>query len=486
MSLLRAGLWLSAGIALGRFAGFIRDLILARRFGLGAEADVAVIALTLPDAILNVLIGSAMAAALIPALVARRQAGGAVAVDRLLGQMALLGLGLGTLLAAILAFDSGLLVRLLNPGLSPAQIGLAAPVIAVALWAIPLTVLSSVLAAGLQERERFAMTSLGTLWFNGAVIIGLLLWRGTLAAIAWAMLAGALLRLAGQAWEWRRAGGGWSWQRPWEPDRRLLIAYAQLLATGSAVVLLPIAGRWFASFRGEGAIAAWTYATRLADLPLQVLVTVFATALFPRFSSRWAQGDEAGARRYLHLGGQVVIVIATAVAVIAAGLAPQLVDVAFRLADPRVADAARWLFLGLPFAGLTALLQAWFAARRDTRTPLIVSAAGVAVFLAAGWPVLAVWGLPGLAVLVSAQQLAVCAVLLWRVRPAGLCLPAMTTAAVAVVGALVARLPGSPAAALLVGGGAGMLALAAGLATIPDLRLELLRRMRRAGTGGPT
>ena len=59
---LRAGIWLAAGVALGRLAGFVREAILAAQFGRSAEGDAAVLLLTLPDTIINLLVGSAMLA----------------------------------------------------------------------------------------------------------------------------------------------------------------------------------------------------------------------------------------------------------------------------------------------------------------------------------------------------------------------------------------------------------------------------------------
>lgn len=401
MSLLRSGLWLSAGIAVGRVAGFVREVILARAYGTGPEADVAVLVLTLPDSLLNLLIGSAMGLALVPALAAQRQRNGVSGVDRLQTQVAVLAAGLGLLLSIGTVFGAAAVVQALAPGLHPEQVSRASDLVATALWAIPLTVLSAVLGAGLQERERFATTALGTLWFNGAVIVALLLWQGTLAAMAWAMVAGAALRLAIQLAEWRSAGGGWAWG-PWTPERRMLIAYLEALGAGAALVLLPIAGRWFASFAGEGAIARYTYATRLYELPLQVLVTVFATAIFPRFTQLLAIND-ARAPQLRDLALAVVAVAAFGAALIGLVAAPWLIQIAFRLQDPEVAAIVRALLPGLPLAGGIAVLQAWYAARNDTRTPLLASTAGVLVFLALGWPALRLLGLNGLAWLATAQ-----------------------------------------------------------------------------------
>ncbi len=483
MSLLRAGLWLSAGIALGRLAGFVREALLARHYGLGADADAAVIVLTLPDSLLNILVGSAMGAALVPALAAQRLGEGQPGVDRLHAQVAILALVLGLVLTLVLTLGASTLVHLLAPGLPAEAVARCAAVVDIALWAIPLTVLSSVVGAGLQERERFATTSLGTLWFNGAVIVALLLWSGTLAAIAWAMIAGAVLRLLGQLLEWRAAGGGWRWGR-WSPQRTMAVAYIEVLLAGAALVLLPLAGRWFASYAGEGSIAAWTYASKLFELPLQVVVTVFATALFPRFSRLLTGGEQIAARRYLLLGTQAVLVIATSVAVVGCWFVADLVRVAFTFREGPVASLAAILLVALPCAGATALLQAWYAARRDTRTPLIAGTLGVMLFLTAGWPVLQAAGLSGLAWLAVGQYTLVAVVLSvvlvsrerlpWSGAPR-LLLPAVCAGS---AGAMVCAL--SPFVAdhtlrLALAAGAGMVALVAGLTCIRDLR-TLVRR----------
>jgi len=482
MSLLRAGIWLSAGIAAGRLAGFVREAILARRYGLSPDADVAVLVLTLPDSLLNILIGSAMAAALVPALAAQRQrerqAEAQVGVNRLQTQIAGVALGVGFLLTIVLLWAARPLVQALAPGMAPEQVAQAAGLIGVALWAVPLTVLSSVVGAGLQERERFASTSLGTLWFNGAVIIALLVWQGVLAAIAWAMVIGAAVRVAGQLAEWRAAGGRWVWSTTWLPERRMAVAYFQVLAAGAALLLLPLAGRWFASFAGSGAIAGWTYATKLFELPLQVLVTVFATALFPRFSRLLAAGDRAGAMHFLHLGGQVVLVCATSAAVVAAWFATDVVQVAFHLptADGAlVAELTRALLIALPFAGVTALLQAWYAAGRDTHTPLIAGTISVGIFFAAGWPVMQQWGLLGLAWLSAGQYILTCVLLL---RRGYVVLRALIPVAVTMVVAaaicsgiwLLSPWIQAPMVRLILAAVAGLMAIAAGLALIPGIR----------------
>ena len=53
---------------LGRLLGFAREVLLAARLGTSAEAEVAIVALTLPDYLVGVLFSGGLSAALVPAL----------------------------------------------------------------------------------------------------------------------------------------------------------------------------------------------------------------------------------------------------------------------------------------------------------------------------------------------------------------------------------------------------------------------------------
>ena len=55
-----------AGILLGRIAGFVRESFIVAHFGASEQADYAVLILTIPDLLINMLVGGAMGAALIP------------------------------------------------------------------------------------------------------------------------------------------------------------------------------------------------------------------------------------------------------------------------------------------------------------------------------------------------------------------------------------------------------------------------------------
>ena len=172
------------------------------------------------------------------------------------------------------------------------------------------------------------------------------------------------------------------------------------------------------------------------------------------------------------------MVCATSAAVVVAAFATEVVHVAFHLPPldtQRVAELVRALLIALPFAGLTALLQAWYAAGRDTRTPMIAGMISVGVFFLFGWPVMQHWGLPGLAWLSAGQYILTCALLLRRGQVAvRAVIPVVVTAAVAAVicGCIWLLSPwvDAPIVRLVLAAVAGLVAIAAGLALVPGIR----------------
>lgn len=64
--LISNALWISLGVFLGRVAGFVREILIAGQFGVSLEADIAVVLLTAPDVLTNLLMGGALSAVLIP------------------------------------------------------------------------------------------------------------------------------------------------------------------------------------------------------------------------------------------------------------------------------------------------------------------------------------------------------------------------------------------------------------------------------------
>ncbi len=385
MIFLKSALWVSLGIALGRLAGFVRDASLAARFGVQGPADIAVVLLLVPDSLLNLLVGGAMSAALIPEFA---RLGRGLRSRALLSQALLYSGGLALLLVVMMFVFAGPVLRALAPGFSMAARAATLPLFRTALWAIPLTFLTGVTTAYLQARHRFLVPALGTLLFNGVLIGALHLGAGRVNPLA--VLAGAVIVACAVRWGSQAVAIG-----PFSPaprffrwplfHRDLLRRYAQAVAAGGFVALMPILARAAASMTHEGGMALYNYAAKLVELPLGVAITVLSVAVFPLLSHAFARGQDTGP--VLRASFRWVFSISIAVSVSLFVFRRLFAELAFGWGRMTAADvdALSALFglglVALPFQGLSSLLMAVFNAKRDTAAPFRANALGAILFI---------------------------------------------------------------------------------------------------------
>ncbi|MEM6467324.1 MAG: lipid II flippase MurJ, partial [Pseudomonadota bacterium] len=200
---LKLSLFLSLALMMGRLSGLVREMVLAARFGVSDQADLAITLLTLPDILVGALLVGGFGAALVPAF---RLMGpdAPILLRRVLLWVGAVFLGL----AGLVALFPGVVLSLLSPSTPFMFLRTAAFYLQITALAIPLTALAGVLLAYANARERFFAPGLGTLVFNLSVVGALLiLAQGTIAfwPVVAGILLGALLRLGLLATITRRA-----------------------------------------------------------------------------------------------------------------------------------------------------------------------------------------------------------------------------------------------------------------------------------------
>ena len=117
----RVGPWLlgsstilSLAILAGRLTGLVRELQLAASFGVSTDADIAVLCLTLPDLLVNLLLSGGLSAALVP----RFRSMSIVEGDSLFRSAFVTAILTFSILALILLVWPGVVFKLLAPGLN--------------------------------------------------------------------------------------------------------------------------------------------------------------------------------------------------------------------------------------------------------------------------------------------------------------------------------------------------------------------------------
>jgi len=384
-AILISAISLNLGLLLGRVSGFVREALVAATFGVSFEADIVVLMLTVPDLMVSLLMGGAMAAVLVPAFTQSPET-----ARRMLYQVALLAAIVFSAIAGLLVWQAPLLVSILLPGFVSQQVQTAATALTHVMWLIPLTVLATATMAYLHSKNRFVVASLGTLIVNGSIILGLylvMLEHLSVSGLAFFVLLGGLLRLASQLVSIRVDFLPLQSLKPRLLHRDLFLRYGQAMFSGSLMFVFPVVARAFASYEAEGSVAMLNYSMRLIELPMSVCISFLGVVLFPRLSQSY-QADPETHRRYIRYGIQATLalsVIAAAMLIMLSGEYAGLVYGYGNMSAENVARVAQLISIGLlvlPLQGLAIFNTSIFYSRTDTLTPMLINTAGLVAFLA--------------------------------------------------------------------------------------------------------
>lgn len=369
-----AGALLGATLLAGRLSGLVREMGLAAAFGVSAQADAAVLLLTLPDLLVNLLLSGGLSAALVP----RLRALPVHTAQILLRQTLFFVFLLFGVFAVILAAVPSVWFSLLAPGLKPESIPPNAALVATAL-AIPLAAASGVTTAGLNAQQRFFVAGCGTLIFNVMVIGAIWFGRNGLAnplvILGVGIASGAALRLGTQLISLPR---GWLLGPIWHPaaDIRFLRGFMTTALTAFLMLLVPVIVRALASTVSPGAISALNYATKLVELPAGVLVTSLAIVALARLSEHHGRRDAVSASKVLHEGVRRALSNAVGAGFLIAYFAGTFVELAFgrgamdSAAITRVVSLTQIMMTGLPFLALASMAIADLNAQERHSTVL--------------------------------------------------------------------------------------------------------------------
>lgn len=387
---LRAGALSLALLLASRLLGVARESALAAAFGSSGLADLAVLALALPDWIASVLAGGALAYVLLPAWAG--QAPGQVAfLQRRVAAWLLAG---GLALAAALVLLRGPAAAWLAGGVPPALQPLAAQALAWSALAVPVALLSALWVTRLQHERDFAGMYGANLVVNAA-LVGAIAAAGLggfasppVTVLGIGLLLAMVLRLSWLRWRHPATAAAIPAAVPVAP----LWLWAMLAA--GLPLALPFAARSIASQAGEGALATFNYAWKLVELPLVLAIQLVASLAFPSIAQAFARQD--GRARDLAPLRQGFALAWTLACAAVAGLVlggPALAQLLFgwgRMQPQALAQVAQWGMAGswgLLAQAIAAVAVTALAAQRRMGPAVAAHGAALLLLLAA-----AAWG----------------------------------------------------------------------------------------------
>jgi putative peptidoglycan lipid II flippase len=424
----RAGI-VGAGTLVSRLLGLLRDQTLAALFSRG-ETDAFWVAFTLPNALRSLLGEGATSSAVVPVLAQVRAEDGDDAARGFFARMrgaSLCALATATVLGIVAA---PWLVELVAAGLH-ARPGAFERTVLLTRWVFPYIFFMGTAALGmaaLNTYGRFAAAAFAPGLLNVAFIaaaLGLpvLLARAgydPILSLAAGALVGGALQVVAQ-WPSLAKIGFASLPRFDFRDRRVREALSRLVPMMAGIGIYTVdlvLSRRFLSELPEGSQSYFSWAMRLCDFPQGIFVLALQAATLPSLAKLAAARELDEVSKTYAFGMRLTLFVAIPATALFAALARPLVVTLFQrgafdaASSTETAHALVAQGLGIWTVAATRQLLPVFYALGDTRTPVLVSALDLVVFIAAAVTLRGPLGHVGVSIAVSASSFAQM-VLLW-------------------------------------------------------------------------
>ena len=324
---------LAGAMLVVRLCGLVREMVVARRFGLADELAAYLLGLVLV-ALVNSLLGEALRECFVAAYLRRRREGGGHDPSRsdLFWPVLAQGLAAALAVAALLWAAYPTLLPLLGRQLKPATVELAVRLARLCAWLIPIQFAVAMGDALLHAARRFAPSGIAPAAIPLGIVAALTLWpEGGVQSMVAGFYGGAAVRLAVVFWAardlvppLRRAGGGtrevWS---AW----RFQAGLAAVASVNMAV------DRFMGAFLGEQPLVALGYAMTLTHIFERFWIVTVVTALLPPLAAMWGDGRRDAARSGLGTSLQVMLLLVAPLSVLACFLSSDAVALLYQRGD---------------------------------------------------------------------------------------------------------------------------------------------------------
>jgi putative peptidoglycan lipid II flippase len=395
-SVAQAAVFLSVITLLSKFIGFARDAIVAHNWGATGITDAFLIGMMVPSVLLGI-VSTGLSTLIVPWYIAHRKQDPARARE-LVNQVTFVW-GLAFLVVSVLvAAFAPQLVHLFAPSFTGFRYDLAVKVTRLLVPMGFFNVMTG-LVTGLSQAEGQFLIPLLSNVLGNVLLVGCLVFFSSPLGIQSYTLGQTVMSVIGFApilWFLLRRRGFFRQLDLRQVDWRAIGSFAALLVplviSGGGGSLNIVVDRWFASRLTQGSVSALDYSNRLWNLPLALAATPIVTAVFPWFSSMAVDGTslatfEDRIRKTVALIVYIMVPCIAGLVILAEPIVRLLFQRgAFDIAATRLTAACVQMYcLGLVGQALFPVFHRVFYSFKDTRTPLIVGVAIIAVNAVTDW-----------------------------------------------------------------------------------------------------
>ncbi|MEZ0259910.1 MAG: murein biosynthesis integral membrane protein MurJ [Alphaproteobacteria bacterium] len=377
-----AALLLGSSILLSRILGYLREMLLAYKFGTGTTTDAFYAAFQIPDLLNYFLAGGALSIAFIPLYNKIMAKEGEKAANKLMANVLGMMGAIVVAATAVLWWKAEGLVRFQFPKFDDETTALTVQLTRIVLPAQIFFITGGIVQAVLLAHRSFQAAALAPLIYNGCTILGgwfLYPYFG-IEGFAFGTLAGAVLGPFLMPLLYCR--GHIPIRLKFKPTDKKFLLYlglaAPLMLGQTLLTVDEWYERWFGALLEAGSVAQLSFARKLMLVPIAVIGQAIGAAALPMLSKLYAEGKEKEMNKALLQTLQTGLALA-----VLAGAA------FFVVAEPAVRlvyqhgkfDAHSATVVGMLAALLAFAIPAWiiqqiairtFYARGDTLRPMIM------------------------------------------------------------------------------------------------------------------
>lgn len=384
---------------LGIYRERILNALYLKDYAVGLDAYT--VAFVVPDFMLTILISGALSVTFIPVFNQRFMNGNKKSAwemsSSLINLMAIVTLAVSVL---IIIFADPLVRYVVAPGLSEAGTGLAISMMRVIAVNPFLFAIAAVVASMQQAVGRFTFFALSPLIYNIGIIIGALVFTNGITIGSWHVFEGGIMGVAlgvalGSVLQLIVSciglfGLGFDYEFKINRRNKGFKKVLQLLPARSldqgidylnSIVEINLASRL-----AESSIRRYQLATSLHFMPINLIGVAISNAAFPNMTERLSQGRTDLFKKEFQAILRVIIWLALPVAAVTFFARGYVVNFIYNGGDFVIASILGILVVAIVFRSIYHILARSFYAQQDTKTPLYVSIAAIALNIS-----LAIW-----------------------------------------------------------------------------------------------
>jgi putative peptidoglycan lipid II flippase len=387
----RSTLIVAVFFGLEKLLGFVRQVLIARQFGLSATLDAFNAANNLPDLLFALISGGALSLAFIPVLTETLQKEDRSAAWKLFSRIANLVFLVTGGIAVLLAILAGPLVhRVVTPGFSLEQQQLVTDIMRLDLIATVIFSLAGLVIAGLQANQHFLLPAIAPSMYDLGMLFGVIILApktgyqvGPFILPAYGMgvyglvygtIIGAILFLVIQM------PGLVRYKFHWTPSinlhntavRKVLSLMGPRVLTVFFIQLIFIATDNIASWLAPGSVSSIVYGWLFMQVPETLVGTAIGTVLLPTISEMAALAQQEAFQQALNRAVRIILALTIPAAVlVSVGVQPLVGLLGFDAAGTdMVVWVTRGFLFGLMGSSLIEVGSRAFYAQQNAMIPL--------------------------------------------------------------------------------------------------------------------